>query len=407
MSETPECLAAARLKLSRERPYLNAALWVMQLRPIVDGMKKGMAGPMGVDPWFRLYYDPEAISKWPVSEIAAVLYHEVGHLLREHAHRAERMRLPFDDTRVVWNLAGDCEINDDIEGDGMALPKGACTPKAMGLTPHLFAEEYFELMMQGKSPKVKIVGPGSGGCGSGAGGEKGEWEDGPPVDGRDGVSPAEGRLVRDKVAQDVRQHAKSRGTVPGWLSRWAEQRLTAVVDWRKTLAAMVRRACGDVRGLTDFTYTRPSRRGGALKDIILPAMRQPTPRVAVVVDTSGSMGERELAQALAEIDGVLMAIGQREGVTVMAVDAAVAATKRVMKSRDVVLAGGGGTDMRVGLSAAVALRPRPDVIVCVTDCATPWPMDPIGVPLIVAATVRDGVWPGWAKGVCVVAKAAA
>ena len=36
------------------------------------------------------------------------------------------------------------------------------------------------------------------------------------------------------------------------------------------------------------------------------------------------------------------------------------------------LEGGGGTDMGAGLDAAAALRPRPDLIIVLTDGFTPW-----------------------------------
>ena len=406
MTVLPDLLAAARFKLSRERPYLGAALWALQPRA-KPGMLAAAGSPIGVDPWFRLYYDPEGLTAWSVEEVTAVLYHEVGHLLRDHARRADVAGVPRDGGhRFVWNLAGDLEINDDILRDGMALPTGGCLPKAFKLPDGLFAEEYYHRLMQSAKPMPQPQ-AGAGACGSGAGGERHEHEDGPEAGDAPGVDRVEGELIRQRVAEDVREHVKSRGTAPGWLTRWAEARLTTKVDWRKLLASLVRRACGDVKGLIDYSYARPGRRSGAEPTVVLPSMVQPSPQVAVVVDTSGSMSERELAQALIEIDGVLLATGLREGVTVLACDADVAATRRVLTSRNVVLAGGGGTDMRVGLEAALAVRPKPHVIICVTDGATPWPEAPLGVPLIVACTQRAQVVPGWAKLVEVVPEEAA
>ena len=113
------------------------------------------------------------------------------------------------------------------------------------------------------------------------------------------------------------------------------------------------------------------------------------------------MSEKELAQALAEIEGVLTANGQRTGVTVMAVDAAVHTTQKVFKAQDVKLAGGGGTDMSLGLLAAEKLKPRPHVIILVSDCETPWPAR-MRVPLIVARTSKGAEVPSWAKVVDVI-----
>ena len=71
------------------------------------------------------------------------------------------------------------------------------------------------------------------------------------------------------------------------------------------LHAAVRRGLGWANGHTDYTYTRISRRQAAAGPVILPALRRPVPRVGIVVDTSGSVDDGLLAQALGEIDGVL------------------------------------------------------------------------------------------------------
>ena len=47
-----------------------------------------------------------------------------------------------------------------------------------------------------------------------------------------------------------------------------------------------------------------------------------------------------------------------------------------MQARDVELLGGGGTDMGAGLAKAAELRPRPDLIIVLTDGYTPWPSAP-------------------------------
>lgn len=114
-------------------------------------------------------------------------------------------------------------------------------------------------------------------------------------------------------------------------------------------------------------------------------MRRRLVTVAVVVDTSGSIRQPALEAALSEIKGVLQAAGiGSQRVAVLACDAAVGATTRVRRVEDVQLVGGGGTDMRVGVAAAEAARPRPDVIVVLTDGETPWPERPTTARLVVA-----------------------
>ena len=149
------------------------------------------------------------------------------------------------------------------------------------------------------------------------------------------------------------------------------------------LASAVRRAIAHAAGCHDYAYSRPGRR--RIPRIVTPALRRPLVTVAVVVDTSGSMGQSELDAALAEVKGVITAAGiGTQRLMVLACDAAVGATSRVRRVEDVQLVGGGGTDMRVGIAAAEASRPHPDVIVVFTDGYTPWPDRPTRARLVVA-----------------------
>jgi predicted metal-dependent peptidase len=134
-------------------------------------------------------------------------------------------------------------------------------------------------------------------------------------------------------------------------------------------------------------------------------MRRPRVTVALVVDTSGSMGQPELDAALAEIRGVISAagIGPR-GLLVLACDAQVGAVTRVRRAQDVQLVGGGGTDMRVGIGDAERSRPRPDVVIVITDGGTPWPEQPTRSRLVAAIIGSRGAIesvPDWATAVLV------
>lgn len=51
--------------------------------------------------------------------------------------------------------------------------------------------------------------------------------------------------------------------------------------------------------------------------------------------------------------------------------------------RSIELLGGGGTDMGIGIRAAIDDAQRPDVVVVLTDGYTPWPENPPGRPVVV------------------------
>jgi predicted metal-dependent peptidase len=211
------------------------------------------------------------------------------------------------------------------------------------------------------------------------------------------------RLLARDTARRIREHSRQRGDTPAGWERWADELLQPSVNWRRQLAAHVRRGAADVTGRVDFSYRRPSRRASAVPDVVLPSLRQPLPQVALVIDTSGSMSDSMLSQALAEVTGVLRSLGvARRNLRVIACDAQAYAAQRVRDVRTVTLAGGGGTDMGAGLDAAAALRPRPDLIIVLTDGYTPWrPAPPHGIRVVVGLMDRGGRTPDWAETVLI------
>lgn len=400
-NEMPEALQAARLRVSKDRPYLNAVLW--SLTPVP---KPGM-GTFAVDKYYRWYYDPD-ITNWTMPQMAGALQHEVYHLLRDHHARAELINAD----NMGWNIAGDLEINDDLALENVTLPDGCLQPKMFKLPDGETAEFYYQ-----RIPKQPVNGgngypqtgdgqasPGKGKCGS-ASGIAGQWEDAAPGqrngDGSmsaPGVREHEADLIKRQVAQDI-QASASRGDVPEWLKRWAKETMNPTVNWRKELEARVRRARADAMGMVDYTYRKLSRRASLDRRIIYPAMRRPIVNAAVVIDTSGSIGDKELSKAMGEIKGILKACGMAD-VNAIVCDADVKSAKRVFRPEDIVLSGGGGTDMRIGINHALADKPRPDIIIVLTDGYTPWPEAPIAARLIacIIGGSMQGV-PEWARAI--------
>ncbi|MFF1668576.1 VWA-like domain-containing protein [Nocardiopsis flavescens] len=364
-------LLAARYRAAKDRPYLASALYSLT---VVESRR---VPTMGVDRRWRCYVSPGFVAATTVPELAGVWIHEVSHLLRDHHGRSDRLPAADQRDHLRVNIAQDCEINDDILSDGLELPGGTMSPGRFGMPDGLMFEAYLRLLPE----EV-----GSADCGSGAHGVERPWEEGGHGG---GVGDVEADALRRATAEAMRSHRRARGSLPGGWQRWAEEILQPTVDWRRVLAGAVREALAWAGGAVDYTYSRPSRRSGALRGVVLPSLRRPMPRVAVVVDTSGSMGDDDLAAALAEISGVLKEVGVgRERVSVLACDADVQAARRVTSADQVELLGGGGTDMRVGIEAALRAPQRPQVVVVLTDGYTPWPAEPSSAR-VVAALIGD------------------
>ncbi|MFD8939126.1 VWA-like domain-containing protein [Streptomyces sp. NPDC059578] len=382
-------LLAARYQAAEARPYLASALYALTVVP------SDRVSTMAVDRYWRCYVAPAFVDATAVEELAGVWIHEAAHLLRDHHGRADR--LPAADLRdhLRVNIAQDCEINDDLIADGLRLPPGRMEPQLFGLPAGRLFEEYLR--------DVPASPPHPPNCGSGSHGVPAPWDLGEHAGaGTAGVGPVESEALRRQTAQAVRAHARSRGTVPAGWRRWAEELLEPTVDWRAALTGAVREAAAWAGGAVDYTYRRPSRRTPALGGrVVLPSLRRPLPRVAIVVDTSGSMGEDDLAAALAEVSGVLREVGVGGNrVAVLACDADVQAVARVTAVDQVELAGGGGTDMTVGIRTALAAQDPPNIVVVLTDGYTPWPPEPVSARLIVALIGEDPPQPPpWAETV--------
>jgi predicted metal-dependent peptidase len=379
-----EKLAAGRLMAKEKAPYFRAALFSLMPRT-VDGL-----GTIAVTEHGVLLWDPEVLGQWTVTQIAGALIHEVGHLLRDHTTRGKKFA-PTDN--LGWNMATDAEINDDLKEGGWELPfawykpgdeknpdnKYVLLPACFGCKDGLTAEEYYQHLPNALK-KNQVGGRlGAGKCGSAGGNPvNGEPKDG-SAEAKEGRSEAEIKRVRHETAEAIRDEAqKSRGTVPGGWLRWAGEYLQpAKVRWQDELARECRAAIAYRPGAVDYRYDRPTRRQGALGygtgRPILPVMRSPIPKVAFVIDTSGSMGSGEMEMALREGQGVITAVGAQ--ITFISIDSDIHTFRQVRRWKEMAenLKGGGGTDFRPAFEHLSRANPRPDVIVFVTDGCGPAP----------------------------------
>lgn len=381
--ESLELLAAARLMAFSASPYLAQLLAAMTW-VAVPGL-----GTVAIDPRVRVYVDPEAIHAWGPTTTSAVLLHEAHHVLRGHGERGAALDVTTRD-QFRWNMAADCEINDDLVRAKTPLPAGGLVPSDFDLPDGLVAEAYYRALGR-TDPPTELRD-----CGSGAGGARRSWELANDDATVPGLSPIDVELRRRLVAETIR--AMPPGTVPGDLRRWAEARDEPQIPWQRVLQAELRRAVGYSRGRTDYTYQRPSRRQPPGPGPRLPALHSPLLEVVVVVDTSASVDGDLLDALLCEVAGVLRSTPDRT-ITAISCDTTPTVTRRVRYPRDITLVGGGGTDLSAGLEACVGLRPRPNVIIVLTDGDTPWPPAKPNVrgKVIVVSTGAPG--PPWATSI--------
>lgn len=379
-------LQTARVRASYQRAYFAPAIF--SLIPV----KTDQIASMAVDTHWRLYYNDAWLSAHSVEENAAVLIHEVSHLLREHGARRQASAAR-DITR--WNTATDCEINDDLVAEGLPLPNDPPLPGKFGLETGENAETYYGKLVKGSDPTSDLHND----CGSGAHGEKRPWElpaDTGGAGGVPGVDPVKAELIRRDVAQRILDRTGDAGDIPAGWRRWANTVLTPKVDYMATIRHAVRKALREsTLGRYDRTYSRPHRRQAAYGEFIMSSFHQPRPTPGFLIDTSTSMQDTQLARAVAELGGLTRQLGYGADVVVACCDAAVHNVRRAFSASQVELYGGGGTDIGAGLRWFIDRKSGPiDLLVVVTDCHTPWPEATPPFPVI-TIRVGDGPPPPW------------
>ena len=373
-----ELFAAARLRAARLQPYLATALFAM-----VPVRRPGY-GTFGVDRYWRLYIDPDQAREWGVAYTAAVLLHEAHHLVRDHHGRADRVGVS-DATALLWNLAGDAAINDDLAVDGIDLPDPVL-PHHIGCRSQGLEESYYRTL---RRRPARAEAEAESHCGSGSGGRARHDEiDDEPESREEGLDPLGAAEVQRGVAHDVTA-AEGRGeSVPPAMLRWAHSVLEPRVPWRTVLRAVLGRELRVTRSNGEPTWSRADRRSDSCPDVLRPGLRRTGPSVAVVIDTSASMERRLLDAAAAEIDALL----HRAGVSplpVVVCDQDAATPQRIRRLGSLTLTGGRGTDLRPGIAVAAAMRPTPRVIVALTDGLTPWPERSHVGTILIAVVIDD------------------
>lgn len=402
---------AARIVAQARWPYLSTLLFNLKI------VESNQLPTLAVDEGWRMYYSPDFVMEQTAEALATMVLHEALHCVNQHGPRFRALSQSRH-LHVTWNFAGDVGINHVL--DRAQMPWGDFEPlrfthlSKFDVNPEMGTEKIFFTIVEYYEQHPEEVDQFSD-CGSIIGGEVRDYE----ISRGDSDNPAiksdQQDVIRDQVAQEILKHAyaKGIGSIPGELLRWAQELLEPTIDWRKALAGAFRTSLATVLGRRDYVYTRPSRRQSAMRignhEIILPSMRKPAPpAIAIIVDTSGSIGNDEITLFLSEVDGIVKANGISQGVTVIPCDADIGEIQK-LRSRGAIttlkLTGGGGTDMGVGIAAAGKLRPTPKIVIVLTDGFTPWPTSlPKGVEtLIVCLTAEESLstTPNWAKTILI------
>ncbi|PIQ87518.1 MAG: hypothetical protein COV74_00155 [Candidatus Omnitrophica bacterium CG11_big_fil_rev_8_21_14_0_20_45_26] len=281
----------------------------------------------------NLFFNPSFLKRLNTRERVACLEHEVLHLLNLHLFRGE------DKEKRIFNVACDLAINPFIEN----LPDGVLMPKTFGFDEGQTAEWYYKKLIRNFDFDALNV--------------------------KDGLAPLDDHAIWSETTEGAEYRkeflkravklslaeTKDYGSLPGDLQDELKSFLEdSKVNWRRLLERFITHAT-----ITKFIVSRkrPNRRFDDLPcervDLKL--------KLLVGLDTSGSVGDEELALFFSEIEKI-KALGME--ITVAECDAQVG-NVYPYRHRPKAVSGRGGTDFRPLFEFAA--KKRPDAIVYLTD----------------------------------------
>lgn len=320
-----------------------------------------------------LGYNPEFVESLPLDEVKGLVAHEVGHVMLAHHLRRQGRDIK------KWNIAADYALNDVLLAAGFKLPEGGL--RGMGTDK---SAEYIYGNLPDEPPQDSEDGQGDGqgqsqqgqgdpgGCGEVRDAQNGQGQALTPSE----LAAAEAE-VKVMVAQAA-QTAKMMGTLPAGLARLVGEIVEPKISWREVLRRFLTTSAKN-----DYSWMPPNRRH-VHAGIYLPSLRsEELPEIVVAVDTSGSIGQREIDQFAAELTSVLQEF--QTTCTVLYCDSKIGKTE-TFTSQDLPLTlnpvGGGGTDFKPPFQWVIDQDVNPACLIYLTDLeCNSFPEEP-GYPVL-------------------------
>lgn len=352
----------------------------------------------------HIVINPAYLAGLKVPERVGLLCHEMSHLVGLHPQRAKHYASlgeikgkPFDKDHA--NRAMDWVINADIV---TTVPDAALNPSWL-LRPDVRGDELWEDVYARTWQEQPGGKPCTAGAmGKGLRGQKGDPEADarggafdeildPPVDPVTGdVDLPEANEFREAVAKAA-SVAKAMGQLPASLKRLVDEILEPTVSWADHIRMLI---AGKI-GARHETWNKPNRRRLALHPIvIMPGKRgYGAETVVVAVDTSGSIGERELAAFMGEVGGILNDCKPKR-IVVLGCDSRISSEEEVTTLDDVCeladkgLGGGGGTAFEPVFEWCEENQVVPETLVYLTDGYGSYPQVAPGFPIVWAMTTE-------------------
>ena len=347
----------ARTALTLKMPFVASILRRTKIK-----FSPSLVFPAAVDRESTIWLGP-GFERLGFRERAFVLAHEALHASLRHAARMGG-RDP-----ELWNVAADVIANHLLSQE-LELPSEALDGRRMGLPDgweRMSVEELYEKFPKGSKAAAATADLLSRGLqdllsGSSPSLQGEELQEGDKSLYDSSLSEQERERKWKEVLRNAAMAAKTAGRLPAELEVFVDRILKPKVPVRSLLRQYIVEGLGrTVVG----TWVRESRKTPEMPGI----RRFATPNLLVLIDTSGSIGEEELALFLGTVQEFV-----RKGVPTTIVCWDVKAYEPIkVKGNDVLRAvrnrmkGRGGTLIRPALQKALSTMKTPSITVVVTD----------------------------------------
>jgi predicted metal-dependent peptidase len=263
----------------------------------------------------RIYFGTHFCDDMPRDRLTVVMMHELMHIVLGHCFRVHGYN------RLLYNIAADIVVNSTL-AHIMGLSLDVKGEELIHLAPdgkegYLYtAEDVYEMLLKStrvnSKDKPRRGGASGDGDGDGGGGASDDFGD----DDYDVSAYEQGRLddhstwqrIPASVKEEWQGHLEdaartslAQGKAAGRGAMLAERFYTELthptINWRLLLQNFIQ------TDVVDYSFMPPDRRYG---DFFLPDFSEPSDSVKnlwIVMDTSGSITNRDMARAFSEIKG--------------------------------------------------------------------------------------------------------
>jgi len=312
---TPEALEEMRV-IVMDR-IITARIGLLLRHPFFGNMATRLR-IVAADEWLgtaavdgrNLYYNTQFFNAMNNKEIEFVVAHEILHMVFDHMGRRD------DRDPVIYNISADYIVNNTLVRDRIgtipSIVKCYQDFKYEGWTSEEVYDDVYEKAKEMGDEYLKQLGEmldehlDSEDDGTGDGGnDDSEAEDSngnATSSSKPKYSKEEIKQIKDEIKENMISAAQSAGAgnVPAEVARMIKELTEPKMNWREILRQQIQSI---IR--SDYTFSRPSRKG-QMSGAILPAMDfQDTIDLAVAIDMSGSIGNKQGEDFLGEIKGIM------------------------------------------------------------------------------------------------------